>query len=199
MRSRNSVVVTLISLVVLLFPVQHAQSIGRYSTTVDVGVTLGAKSGALIGVRYFILDDVALGIDLFGAAAGRILVGIGSEINYHPPIVGSYAYIGLGISFTYSTESLAMDMVRPVERSSMWALNFSLGANTWTFQMPPVVESENKNNVPTVIYGELGVSRILSLRVETDGILSLESTRRWYIPTVELGIRQGPFTPAWVK
>ena len=183
--------------------VQNAAAIEKDRSMFDVGFALGTKSGAVFGIKYFIMNDVAIAIDLIGAPLGRVHLGISAEVDYYPSITNEYAYIGLGLSFMYSIREIAQaNRIVPLQ-SSILALNLAVGANTCVFQLPPAIESENKNNVATVFYCELGPALVLINSTRIDGIYVAtdhkSKNQNWYFPNIELGVRQGPFTPMWIQ
>jgi hypothetical protein len=177
----------------------RACAIEKGKTMIDVGLALGSKSGAVVGLKYFFMNDVAVCVDLIGAPSGRLHLGISAEVDYYPSLANEHAYLGLGLSFMHSIhEILQGERILPFQ-SSILALNLAIGLNTWVFQLPPVIESENKDNVPSVFYCELGPALILINSSWIDGVSADDNSKatyqRWLFPNLELGIRQGPFTP----
>jgi hypothetical protein len=154
----------------LLF-IQPAESIGRDGRMFYAGFSYGTKAGLVLGMKYFILDDIPVGIDFILGAS----LGIGLDINYYPAFLGSYVYMGTGFSYILG---------------GVLAFNIGMELNTWTFYMPPFIESENKDNEPTVAYLELGLGRILY-----KGFYAQDQNpdERWFFPNVTLGLRAGPF------
>jgi len=166
----------------LLVCIDPCHAIGKDRVMLQVGLTFGTKSGALIGMKYFVAQDVALSIDFFGAPM-RVF-GISLDASYYPPFLFEYSFIRTGMSCMFGPTSII-------------AANLAIGANTPSFGFPPVIESENKNNVSTAIYLELGVGRILWQRVQISKAQDIAPDQAtipdWYFPNVELGLRQGPF------
>jgi hypothetical protein len=178
----------------LLAAIQAAPAIGKGSVLLDVGMSFGAKTGLLLGIKYFTADDLAVGVDLVGAPGG-FGFGIEPDITYYPPVLNGIAYVTGGLSFMYTMQQrLEGDVFVPVS-TSILALNAAAGVDTGTFWMPPVIQSDNKNNLPTVAYLEVGFSRILFASLkdgESVSALVLQGQYGdWFFPNIEAGFRQG--------
>ncbi len=186
----------------LLFCIEHSAAIEKDRTLVEVGIALGTKTSMLFGVRYFVAENLALGIDLLAAPVGRFSLGIGLDLAYYPAFLSGYGYAAAGVSYLFARfEQWQGAIAVPVTMNTL-ALSACLGGNSPTFMMPPAVESDNEADVPTVVYAEIGVGRFLVRSLKRNGLevgMGDPGASPWVFPDIELGLRQGPFTPAWAQ
>ena len=158
---------------------QRAQAIDKGKLAVEIGVTTGSKAGLLLGIKYFVVTDLAIGLDVFGSPVGQpvgseysgFVMGASAELSYYPDALVDLGYIGTGLSYLF----------RSGANKHIVALNGYFGANTVAFE-ERVLTSQDEY-IPTVIYLELGFGYAL--------FDNKSSENRFIWPNVELGLRQG--------
>jgi hypothetical protein len=201
---RNALARVLLVMICLL-PITNrvgAIDINKGSLVIDIGIGYGPKCWsflpAILAVKYFIADDVALEVFVPAAvllifmarpverssSSGRVAstprfgIPFGVEVNYYPPFVRGYSYLSVGIS---RTELIS------------WAINASLGINTVglfelnTEELERILETYLEGGVALVF----PKSRLdLSDYSDSVGTFLPDFSKR-FLPNIELGSRFG--------
>jgi hypothetical protein len=205
MKMRENALARVLLLVICLLLVTArlgAIDINKGSFVIGIGIGYGPKClsflPAVLAVKYFVADDVAL--EVFVPAAVLLLLSarpverasssgsvastprfgipIGVEVIYYPPFVGGYSYLSVGISRTEVT---------------LWAINASLGINTiGLFE----IDTEELERILEA-YLEGGIALILpKSRLDIDDYSDSSGTflpdfSKRILPNIELGLELG--------
>jgi hypothetical protein len=172
-----------------------AHAVDKGYILLDLGFAFGTKTGMVLGLRYAVLDDFAVGLDVFAAPAvpGGTL-GVELHVTYFPPVIRDFVSVEAGMSYTSAFGEVVQDGTFLSLESLLWAINARVCGASPAFLLQPMFQNEGGSGMPTVVYLKVGAARVLASRL-TIGDTIVSSGAGWRFPCAELGLRQGPFQP----